>query len=115
MNGPKTDPVWVHLKGACANCAGDVDWNFRWGVGWGLEVLAACVSAFKQLRSQTPGFNVCALSKFWLQSIQSVPPRPFPSPSPRGKFLVDKEGNVVTRSGDNPLALEAKIKELLAA
>lgn len=30
MNGPNTSPVWQYLKGACANCNGDVDWNFRW-------------------------------------------------------------------------------------
>ncbi len=31
------------------------------------------------------------------------------------KFIIDKNGNVVERRGDNPLACEAKIKELLAA
>lgn len=31
------------------------------------------------------------------------------------KFIVSKSGEVVLRSRDNPLALEATIKELLAA
>jgi glutathione peroxidase-family protein len=31
------------------------------------------------------------------------------------KFIIDKQGNVVERNGDNPLASEAKIKQLLAA
>jgi hypothetical protein len=31
------------------------------------------------------------------------------------KFIIDKKGNVVERNGDNPLASEAKIKQLLAA
>ncbi|KIZ00964.1 hypothetical protein MNEG_6998 [Monoraphidium neglectum] len=29
VNGPSTHPVWQYLKGACAGCDGDVDWNFR--------------------------------------------------------------------------------------
>lgn len=33
----------------------------------------------------------------------------------RGKFLVDKQGKVVMRTGEQPSALEGKIKELLAA
>lgn len=33
----------------------------------------------------------------------------------KAKFLVDKQGNVVERNGDNPLAAEAKIQQLLAA
>ncbi|GBF98663.1 phospholipid hydroperoxide glutathione peroxidase-like [Raphidocelis subcapitata] len=33
----------------------------------------------------------------------------------RGKFVVDKDGNVVKRTGDNPAQLEPLIKELLAA
>lgn len=33
----------------------------------------------------------------------------------QAKFLVDKDGNVVERNGDNPLASETKIQQLLAA
>jgi glutathione peroxidase-family protein len=33
----------------------------------------------------------------------------------QAKFLVDKVGNVVERNGDNPLASEGKIKQLLEA
>jgi glutathione peroxidase-family protein len=33
----------------------------------------------------------------------------------QAKFLIDKDGNVVERNGDNPLASEAKIQKLLAA
>jgi hypothetical protein len=52
-----------------------------------------------------------------------LPPPPHPPPPPQSpapqnstaKFLVDKEGNVVTRSAENPLALEGRIEELLAA
>lgn len=33
----------------------------------------------------------------------------------QAKFIIDKEGNVVERNGDNPLASEAKLQQLLAA
>eukprot|EP00878_Enallax_costatus_P003376 GHUV01003585.1.p1 GENE.GHUV01003585.1~~GHUV01003585.1.p1 ORF type:complete len:193 (+),score=40.64 GHUV01003585.1:133-711(+) len=33
----------------------------------------------------------------------------------KAKFIIDKEGNVVERNGDNPLASEGKIQQLLAA
>uniref|UniRef100_A0A383VFI9 Glutathione peroxidase n=1 Tax=Tetradesmus obliquus TaxID=3088 RepID=A0A383VFI9_TETOB len=33
----------------------------------------------------------------------------------KAKFIIDKEGNVVERNGDNPLASEAKLQQLLAA
>eukprot|EP00879_Flechtneria_rotunda_P012448 GHRR01012999.1.p1 GENE.GHRR01012999.1~~GHRR01012999.1.p1 ORF type:complete len:213 (+),score=39.60 GHRR01012999.1:57-641(+) len=33
----------------------------------------------------------------------------------KAKFLIDKDGNVVERNGDNPLASEARIQQLLAA
>ncbi|KAI8464956.1 MAG: glutathione peroxidase [Monoraphidium minutum] len=61
VNGPSTHPVWSYLKGACTDCSGDVDWNFR------------------------------------------------------AKFIIDKNGNVVARTGENPSAIEGQIKELLAA
>lgn len=40
---------------------------------------------------------------------------PCPLLLPQAKFLIDKEGNVVERNGDNPLASEGKIQQLLAA
>jgi hypothetical protein len=33
----------------------------------------------------------------------------------QAKFIIDKAGNVVERNGDNPMASEAKLQQLLAA
>ena len=35
------------------------------------------------------------------------------APNTGAKFIIDKNGNVVDRNGDSPMASEAKIKSLL--
>jgi hypothetical protein len=129
VNGPNTNPVYALLKEASGD-ASDVDWNFRWGGearGARRHSTAggqgACrrgdpcggagprgLHLFPRAGPYERLARACAAP-----TSPTRPDQPPPAAGPRGKFVVDKAGNVVKRSAENPSQLEPLIKDLLAS
>jgi glutathione peroxidase-family protein len=107
VNGPKTHPVYAHLKQASGD-ASDVDWCVE-GRGCGGWWQTA------HTRDAADQFQKHSLVLF-TDTFQN-PPRPLfkKKRNFRGKFIISKDGAKVVRSAENPSALEPLVKELLAA